>query len=106
MPREAGSHWSDLNFPTASEVRELISERQAAFSPEVRWKYSNLAYTIAGMVVEEVSGLSWADYLQQNIFDPLGMSASSVDTEDPKLATGYGIRIPDGSRTEIGRAHV
>ena len=99
MPREAGSHWSDLNFPTASEVRELISERQAAFSPEVRWKYSNLAYTIAGMVVEEVSGLSWADYLQQNIFDPLGMSASSVDTEDPKLATGYGIRMPDGSRT-------
>ena len=34
----------------------LMPERQAAFAPEVRWKYSNLAYPIAGMVVEEVSG--------------------------------------------------
>jgi CubicO group peptidase (beta-lactamase class C family) len=98
LPREAGSHWSDLDFPTAGEVKALMSQRQAAFSPEVRWKYSNLAYTIAGMVVEQVSGVSWADYLQKNIFDPLGMSASSVDREDPKLATGYGRRMPDGSR--------
>ena len=98
LPREARSHWTDLDFPTGAEVRELMSDRQAAFSPEVRWKYSNLAYTIAGMVVEEVSGMSWADYLQQNIFDPLGMSSSSVDRDDPKMATGYGRRMPDGSR--------
>jgi CubicO group peptidase (beta-lactamase class C family) len=98
LPREAGSHWSDLDFPTEGELKELMSRRQAAFSPEVRWKYSNLAYTIAGMVVEQVSGMSWADYLQKNIFDPLGMSASSVDREDPKMATGYGRRMPDGSR--------
>ncbi len=98
LPREAGSHWSDLDFPTADEVRELMADRQAPFSPEVRWKYSNLAYTIAGMVVAEVSGMSWAEYLQQNIFDPLGMSSSSVDREDAKMATGYGRRMPDGTR--------
>jgi len=98
LPREAGSHWTELDFPTAAELRDLVSERQAPFSPEVRWKYSNLAYSIAGMVVEAVSGLSWADYLQQNIFDPLGMSASSVDKSDAKMATGYGRRMPDGSR--------
>jgi CubicO group peptidase (beta-lactamase class C family) len=98
LPREAGSHWTDFDFPTADEVRALIQDRVAPFSPEVRWKYSNLAYTIAGMVVEEVSGMSWADYLQQNIFDPLGMGASSVDLPDPMMATGYGRRMPDGSR--------
>ena len=98
LPREAGPHWSDLDFPTSEEVQALMSDRRAAFSPEVRWKYSNLAYTIAGMVVEKVSGMGWADYLQQNIFDPLGMSSSSVDREDPKMATGYGRRMPDGSR--------
>ncbi len=98
LPREARSHWSDLDFPMREELRELMSARRAAFSPEVRWKYSNLAYSIAGMVIEEVSGMSWAEYLQKNIFDPLGMSASSVDREDPKLATGYGRRMPDGSR--------
>jgi len=98
LPREAGSHWSDFDFPTADEVRELIADRQAPFSPEVRWKYSNLAYTIAGMLVAEVSGMSWAEYLQLNIFDPLGMNSSSVDREDSKMATGYGSRMPNGNR--------
>jgi len=101
LPREAGSHWTDWDFPTVEEVRVLMPNRRAPFSPEVRWKYSNLAYTIAGMAVEEISGMSWADYLQKNIFDPLGMSASSVDLPDPELATGYGRRMPDGSREVV-----
>ncbi|MDG2281992.1 MAG: serine hydrolase [Longimicrobiales bacterium] len=98
LPREAGSHWTDFDFPTTDEVRALMQDRAAPFSPEVRWKYSNLAFTIAGMVIEEISGMSWADYLQQNIFDPLGMGASTVDQPDPMMATGYGRRMPDGSR--------
>jgi CubicO group peptidase (beta-lactamase class C family) len=101
LPREAGPHWTEWDFPTADEIRALMPDREAPFSPEVRWKYSNLAYTIAGMVVEEVSGMSWADYLQANIFDPLGMAASSVDRPDPLMATGYGSRMPDGSREVI-----
>jgi D-alanyl-D-alanine carboxypeptidase len=98
LPREAGPHWSDWEFPTEEELIALVPERQAAFSPEVRWKYSNLAYTIAGMVIEEVSGMSWAEYLQVNIFDPIGMTSSSVDRDVPGLATPYGRRMPDGTR--------
>lgn len=98
LPREAGPHWTDWDFPTTDQVRALMADRRAPFSPEFRWKYSNLAYTLAGMVVEEVSGMTWADYLQTHIFDPLRMTASSVDEPDPLLATGYGSRMPDGSR--------
>ncbi|MEO1080916.1 MAG: serine hydrolase domain-containing protein [Pseudomonadota bacterium] len=98
LPREAGPHWSDRNFPSAEEFRTLTPDRQAAYPPEARWKYSNYAYTLAGMVVEAVSGMNWSAYLQANIFAPLGMSASSVDVEDPLLATGYGRRMPDGGR--------
>ena len=98
LPREAGAHWTTLEFPTAEEVRKLFAERQAAFPPQTRWKYSNLAYTIAGMVVEQVSGMTWADYLQRNIFDPLGMSASSVDKNVDGMAVGYTRRMPDGTR--------
>ena len=50
------------------------------------------------MVVEAVSGLSWADYLQRNIFDPLSMQASSVDRDVPGLAVPYARRMPDGTR--------
>jgi D-alanyl-D-alanine carboxypeptidase len=98
LPREAGSHWTTFDFPTTDQLRGLMPDRQAPFAPEVRWKYSNLAYSIAGMVVEAVSGQSWADYVQQQIFRPLGMNASSVDTNVSGLAVGYGRRMPDGSR--------
>lgn len=98
LPREAADHWTSHDFPTEDQLKNLIPDRQAPFSPEVRWKYSNLAYTIAGMVVEAVSGQSWADYLQANIFDPLGMSASNVDLDDDGLATGYTSRQLDGTR--------
>ena len=73
-------------------------EHQAAYSPEVRWKYSNLALGIAGLIVEAVSGEKYADYVQKHIFDPLGMNGSSVDRQTDGLATGYGRKLPDGSR--------
>lgn len=98
LPREAAAHWTTLEFPTAEELRTLIPRRQAAFAPETRWKYSNLAYTLAGMVVEAVSGESWADYVTRHIFQPLGMRDSSIDQQVPGLAVGYGRRMPDGTR--------
>lgn len=98
LPREAGDHWTTYNFPTADQLRALMSAREAPYAPQVRWKYSNLAYTVAGMVVETVSGERWADYVQRHIFDPLGMTSSSVDIEVPGLAKGYGRRMPDGTR--------
>ncbi|MEP7345791.1 MAG: serine hydrolase domain-containing protein [Gemmatimonadaceae bacterium] len=98
LPREAGAHWTTYEFPTQEELRKLTPERQAAFAPDVRWKYSNLAYSIAGMVVESVSGETWADYVSHHIFQPLGMTASSVDQQASGLAVGYGRRMPDGSR--------
>ena len=98
LPREAAAHWTTYEFPTAEQLRGLIPDRQAAFSPETRWKYSNLAYSIAGLVVESVSGQKWADYIHEHVFGPLGMSDSSVDKNVPGLAVGYGRRMPDGSR--------
>jgi CubicO group peptidase (beta-lactamase class C family) len=98
LPREAGSHWTTFEFPTVEQLKALMPDRQAPFAPEVRWKYSNLAYSVAGMIVEKESGLSWAEYLQRNIFDPLGMANSSVDRNVPGLAVGYGRRRPDGTR--------
>lgn len=102
LPREAGAHWTTHEFPTTAEVQALMADRQAAFAPAVRWKYSNLAYTVAGMIVEQASGMSWAEYVQRNIFTPLGMTASSVDRDVEGLAVPYGRRMPDGTRQRFG----
>ena len=50
LQREAGDHWSTNDFPTEAELKALYSSRQAAFAPNVRWKYSNLAFAVAGLV--------------------------------------------------------
>jgi D-alanyl-D-alanine carboxypeptidase len=101
LQREAGDHWSTMNFPTADQLRQLITSRESAFAPQVRWKYSNLAVSIAGMVVEAVSGEKYADYLARHIYGPLGMTSSSVDQNVPGMAVGYGRRLPDGTRETI-----
>jgi D-alanyl-D-alanine carboxypeptidase len=98
LQREAGDHWSSFNFPTEAELQKLMPEREAAFPPQTRWKYSNLAFAVAGLVVEKISGQRWADYVQANILKPLNMTATSVDKPDPGLATPYGNRTPGGTR--------
>jgi CubicO group peptidase (beta-lactamase class C family) len=98
LQREAGAHWTTFNFPTTEQLRTLMADRQAAYPPETRWKYSNLAYSIAGMVIEAVSGQKWADYVQQHIYQPLGMANSSVDRNIDGLAVGYGRLMPDSTR--------
>ena len=45
--------------------------------PGAQTAYSNYATALAGLIVAEVSGLSFNDYIQQNLFDPLGMKSSS-----------------------------
>ncbi len=98
LPREAGSHWTTFDFPTSEELRGLMADRQAPFSPEVRWKYSNLAFSVAGLVIEAVSGQTWANYVRQHIYVPLGMTASSVDQNVDGLAVGYNRLMPDNTR--------
>lgn len=101
LPREAGPHWSNYDFPDSTGVQKYLSEHAAAYPPDVRWKYSNLAFTVAGMIVEAVSGEKFAAYLQRRVFDPLGMSSSSIDRPVEGMAVGYGRRMPDGSRRTL-----
>jgi len=51
------------------------------------WQYSNLNYSIAGLIVEKVSGQSYADYITQHIFKPLDMR-HSYTSHEPALADG------------------
>ena len=60
LPREAGAHWTEMNFPDAKGIEAFVKDQVAPYPPEVRWKYSNLGFTIAGMVVAQVSGETWA----------------------------------------------
>lgn len=98
LQREASDHWSSFDFPTTEKLQLLMQKREAAFPPQTRFKYSNLAFGLAGMVVEGITGRRWSDYVQTNILAPLGMTSTSIDKRDPLLATPYAVRRPDGTR--------
>lgn len=101
LQREAGDHWTSEQFPTEDELKQQYGSRQAAFAPNVRWKYSNLAFAVAGLIVEQITGQRWADYVQRQIFTPLGMTATSVDKPVDGLTVPYMRRLPDGTRPEL-----
>ena len=48
------------------------------FPSGARYRYSNTAYCLLGMLIEKISGLSYPAFLQQNIFGPLGISDATV----------------------------
>jgi len=61
-----------------------------------RFEYSNINFSIAGLIVEEVSGQSYADYVSQNILKPLGMehaTASRARAMADGLAEGHYYRF-------------
>lgn len=44
--------------------------------PGTYWSYCNMGYTLAGYIIEEVSGMSFSEYMNKEIFTPLGMNNS------------------------------
>ncbi|MEM1230880.1 MAG: serine hydrolase domain-containing protein [Pseudomonadota bacterium] len=68
------------------------------FAPGERFEYSNPGYEILALVVERITGKTFGEYLQAEIFTPLGMKTAAVrslpDTVIARRAVGY---APDGS---------
>ncbi len=101
LPREVeGTYWNDMKFPSREEMERALNRMGVVGPPETEWKYSNVALSLAGYVVEKASGEPYADYVGRHILQPLGMSATRVipPRDMPALATGYGRRVPGKPR--------
>ncbi len=81
---------------TPEQMIKLFRDKPLQFEPgkpNTEYPYSNSGYILLGYIVEKVSGQSYADYLQQHIFDPLGMKGTGTDDPVnilPGRAAGYG----------------
>jgi len=51
------------------------------FSPGDYFYYTNTNYILLASVIEKASGMSYEDYLQESIFDPLKMNHTIVNTD-------------------------
>jgi CubicO group peptidase (beta-lactamase class C family) len=65
-------------------------------APGERYQYSNLGYGLLGYVISRVSGQSYADFMREEVFVPLGMDHTSVHV-GPGLEEGQAVKYtPDG----------
>lgn len=72
-----------------SDAVQLVADRPLDFEPGSAWSYSNTGYLLLGLIIEQVSGQTYEAFLQENIFDPLGMADTGYDRNRDDLATGY-----------------
>jgi CubicO group peptidase (beta-lactamase class C family) len=77
---------------TPVELVQRVADKPLEFPPGTQMRYSNTGYVLLGMVIEKTSGTSYAAFLKQNIFEPLGMADTGYDVNSeilPRRAAGY-----------------
>ena len=68
-------------LPLDISTAELLARIQAEpfdFAPGESYRYSNAGFVLLGMIVEAASDQTYAQYMQEHLFEPLGLSRSSV----------------------------
>jgi CubicO group peptidase (beta-lactamase class C family) len=68
---------SDLS---REEVVRNAKYLEPTFDFRAGWGYSNIMFICAGLVIEEVSGMSWDEFIKVRIFDPLHMDRTVTST--------------------------
>jgi len=68
--------------PSSREALTMLTQiREPIFAPGEKWEYSNSGYVVLAQIVEKASDMSFPAFLKQNVFDPLGMSATIVSDQ-------------------------
>lgn len=86
-------YWPATSY-TMKEVVQRLRYVPLANSFRAGYAYDNILFAVAGLVIEQVSGKPWADFVRERIFVPLGMTESqshAPDTIGPNddIATGH-----------------
>jgi CubicO group peptidase (beta-lactamase class C family) len=74
------------------ELEEIVSwfkYEPLEFEPGEKFSYSSTGYLLLGYLIEEVSGEPYELFLDQQIFEPLGMANTGYASDDAGIAVGY-----------------
>lgn len=83
---------------TREQMRSYFEKEPLLFEPGTHWSYSNSGYYLLGLIVEQVSSKSYFEYLEENVYEPLGLhrTYSGDDSEIvANRAHGYELRGDD-----------
>lgn len=87
---------------TPSELIDVFKNEPMEFGAGEAYKYNNSGYILLGHIIEVVSGISYEEFIQKNIFDPLGMNNSYYGSKT-KLIKGRASGYTEGNGMENGK---
>ncbi|MDX3539006.1 serine hydrolase [Streptomyces sp. MB09-01] len=91
---------------TPQELLDIAFRHPADFPPGARWEYSNTNTVLLGLLVEKISGQPLHSYLEQNVFEPADLDATSLPTGADiagPFVHGYTNFTPDGATVDASR---
>ena len=80
------------NAATPQDLVGHFKDKPLEFEPGSKFKYSNSGYLLLGYLIDKVSGEKYPQFVNENIFKPLGMNNSGYDSNAtiiPHRASGY-----------------
>ena len=105
-----GDYFTDEYFETPMRKLRNVDDyipiwgpKALKFKPGSREQYSNFGYTVLGAIIEKISGTSYFDYVERNIFRPAGMRDTGffeTDRPEPNVAVGYTHMDPQGEQSD------
>lgn len=101
---EAGFWQLAREFPDADGLIAACLDEADVLEPNERFKYSNIGYGVLGLVIEAVSGRTYADYVTENITGRLGLRSTGPEldaTRSSEYAMGYTDLAACGRRVPI-----
>ena len=96
LPSDIANGFFVDNPPSISWVIKELNKQRLISPRRYISAYSNVGYGLLGEVISRVSGLSYGDYLRQNIFTPLNMTSSSIGYQLSNTSKTY-----DGNKETV-----
>ncbi len=105
--------WPGRNDFTASDIIHNLRYLKPVSSFRTKYDYDNLLYIVAGEIVARVSGMSWTEFIEKRIMEPLGMTGSAASFSrlkdksnviDPHAPVDGRVQVIDRSFNEMAVA--
>ncbi|MDR0229815.1 MAG: serine hydrolase [Flavobacteriaceae bacterium] len=106
-----GGYEKGQDLPTITQILDGAKPAnsiavRSVFEPALKFQYSGGGTTISQLIVEDVTGEKYADYMLKNVLQPIGMTQSSFNqppssAKQNLLATGY-----NGNVEVVGKYHI
>jgi CubicO group peptidase (beta-lactamase class C family) len=86
--------WANIStYHEPEDMLQYFIDDPLDFEPGTQWAYCNSCYVLLGIIIEKVSGMTYRDFIKENILCPLRMRHTSYDPEGMdflnRKAVGY-----------------